>query len=408
MQRLNTEFVRSQFPAFSQPELSARSFFENAGGSYTCTQVQDRLKRFYSSRKMQPSAFYAPADAGMAEMDEAQRRLARMLNVAHDELVFGPSTSMNVYVLAQAFAQWLQPGDAIIVTDQDHEANSGPWRRLAAQGVEVREWQMNRETGLLDTEGLVPLLDDKVRLLAFPHVSNIIGAINDVVSITQTAQQAGAYVVIDGVSYAPHGFPDIGAIGADVYLFSAYKTFGPHQGIMAIKRGLGLELPNQGHYFNHDHLDMRFAPAGPDHAQVAASAGIADYVDAIYVHHLNADDCPRGRTKFVHDLFRGAEVALMEPLLDFLSGQKGIRLLGPRSALERAPTLAADTDEDPTTLAIELAKRGVLAGAGDFYAVRPLKALGIDPKRGVLRMSFLHYTNEEDVARLIRALDEIL
>ena len=129
--QLDLDFVRGQFPAFSQSALQEQAFFEHAGGSYTCRHVIDRLTRFYRERKVQPYAPYAVSMIAGEEMDEARQRLAAMLNVETDEVSFGPSTTQNTYVLAQAFGQMLKPGDAIIVTNQDHEANSGPWRRLA-------------------------------------------------------------------------------------------------------------------------------------------------------------------------------------------------------------------------------------------------------------------------------------
>ncbi len=195
------------------PRWHGQAFFENAGGSYTCAPVIDRLTRFYRERKVQPYAPYDASRLGGEEMDEARRRLAAMLGVATDELSFGPSTTQNTYVLAQAFRQMLQPGDAIVVTNQDHEANSGPWRRLADTGTEVREWQIDPETGHLDAAGLEALLDDKVRLVCFPHCSNVVGEINDVAGIMARVHAAGAVACVDGVSYAPHGLPDVGALG---------------------------------------------------------------------------------------------------------------------------------------------------------------------------------------------------
>lgn len=173
MPDLDIDFVRAQFPAFFEPGLEGQAFFENAGGSYACGQVIDRLTRFYRSRKVQPYADYPAAQAGGAEMDEARSRLAALLGVETDELHFGPSTSQNTYVLAQAFRALLKPGDAIVVTDQDHEANSGVWRRLAGDGVELREWRVDPDTGHLDPDRLADLLDDRVRLVCFPHCSNI-------------------------------------------------------------------------------------------------------------------------------------------------------------------------------------------------------------------------------------------
>ena len=191
---LDLDFVRAQFPAFAQPSLQGQAFFENAGGSYPCGQVIDRLTRFYIERKVQPYASFTASQLAGQEMDEARRRLAAMLNVETEELSFGPSTTQNTYVLAQAFAQMLRPGDAIVVTNQDHEANSGPWRRLADRGVEIREWKLDPETGHLDVAKLKALLDDKVKLVCFPHCSNIVAEINPVAEIAALAHDAGAYV----------------------------------------------------------------------------------------------------------------------------------------------------------------------------------------------------------------------
>jgi selenocysteine lyase/cysteine desulfurase len=405
---LDIEWVRAQFPAFAEPSLQGQAFFENAGGSYACGPVIDRLTRFYRSRKVQPYAPYEASRLAGEEMDEARARLAAMLGVETDALSFGPSTTQNTYVLAQAFRQWMKPGEAIVVTNQDHEANTGPWRRLAADGIEIREWKIDPETGHLDPADLEALLDEKVRLVCFPHCSNVVGEINDVAAICAMARAAGAVTCVDGVSYAPHGFPNVGGLGADIYLFSAYKTYGPHQGIMVIRRALGEALPNQGHYFNAGTLYKRFTPAGPDHAQVAACAGIADYWDALYAHHIGGEAAPAARAEAVHDLMRGHEVKLLQPLLDFVSARNSVRLLGPAQAAGRAPTVALALQGPAEPAAAKLAENGIMAGGSDFYAVRALQGQGVDPAQGVLRLSFVHYTTAEEVDRLIAALDQHL
>ena len=403
---MDTKWVRSQFPAFDVAALQGQAFFENAGGSYTCRQVVDRLHRFYTERKVQPYAPYDASRLGGEEMDEARRRLAEMLGVATDEVSFGPSTTQNTYVLANAVRRWLKPGQSIIVTNQDHEANSGPWRRLAEEGITVREWQIDPETGLLDPADLENMLDDDTKLVVFPHCSNVIGAINDVAAITAIAHGAGARVCVDGVSYAPHGFADVGAMGCDVYLFSAYKTYGPHQGIMVIRDAFGRELPNQGHYFNADTLYYRFTPAGPDHAQVAASAGMADYMDDFSTHHGGGTGVAAARLS--HDLMRAHEVDLLQPLLDYVSAKNSVRLIGPAVAEQRAPTVAMALNGSAEHAARDLAPLGIMAGGGDFYAVRPLSAMGVDMDKGVLRVSFVHYTEKSEVDALISALDQVL
>ena len=409
MTSLDLDFVRAQFPAFSEPSLAGWAFFENAGGSYACAPVIERLNRFYRQHKVQPYAPYPASAKGGAMMDESYERLAGYLNVGADEISFGPSTSQNTYVLAQAVRGLLREGDEIIVTNQDHEANSGAWRRLEASGIVIREWRVDTETGRLDVSDLDRLLGDRTRLVAFPHCSNIVAHLNPVTEICAKARAAGAWTVVDGVSYAGHGFPDLGALGADIYLFSLYKTFGPHQGLMAVRREVRDRLPNQGHFFNEGEIRKKLVPAGPDHAQVAAAAGIVDYFDAVDAHHFGDDgaDAPtRGRR--LHDLFRGHETALLQPLLDYLAGRNDVRVLGPTDADSRAATVAVQLPGDPEATAAALVEHKIMCWSGHFYAHRLVEALGLDPETGALRLSFVHYTARDEVDRLIAALDAVL
>ena len=333
---------------------------------------------------------------------------AGMLEIEAEDLSFGPSTTQNTYVLAQAFRNMLGVGDTIIVTNQDHEANSGPWRRLADDGINIREWRIDPQTGQLSLKQLQDLLDSKVRLVCFSHCSNIVGEINSVAEICQLAREAGAWTCVDGVSYAPHGLPNIGELGADIYLFSAYKTYGPHQGIMYIERELSERLPNQGHFFNSRTRRLRFTPAGPDHAQIAACAGIADYIDALHKHHFRSDSTISEKARLVHDLMRQREKTLLAPLLSYLSSKNSIRLIGPDKVDDKAPTISVATEKPAMHLAEELDGLGIMAGGGNFYGVRCLEGLGIDPDHGVLRLSFVHYTSQQEIDSLIDALEKVL
>ena len=158
----------------------------------------------------------------------------------------------------------------MIVTNQDHEANTGAIRRAAERvGCTIKEWRIDPDTGLLDIADFEAMLSERTGLVTVPHASNIVGSENDVTRITQLAHAVGARVIVDGVSFAPHSLPDVAAIGADVYLFSLYKTYSVHQGLMVVRAGLMAELPNQSHFFNDNVTDKRLNPAGPDHAQVA-------------------------------------------------------------------------------------------------------------------------------------------
>ncbi|MEM9138832.1 MAG: aminotransferase class V-fold PLP-dependent enzyme [Pseudomonadota bacterium] len=394
----DTEWVRAQFPAFTASNLTGWAFFENAGGSYPCIQVIDRLDDIYRTKKTQPYwAFPGSSDLGDM-MDESRARLAAVMGVEHDEIHFGPSTSQNTYVLAQAVRMGMPKGD-IIVTDQDHEANSGVWRRLGDEGFTIREWRIDPDTGHLDPEVLDYLLSDRTRVVCIPHASNIVAEINPIAEIAAKVRDAGAISIVDGVSYAPHGIPDVAAMGADVYMFSAYKTHGPHQGVMTVRRAAAERLEPQSHYFNRDLPKTWFTPAGPDHAQIGALAGMVDYAEALSERHGGQS---------AHDLMRAQEIALMAPLMDWLRGRNDVRLLGPSDPERRAPTVSLVHQRPGGELAEALAEHKIMAGGGSFYSDRCVAAQGVDTDHGVLRVSFLHYTSEDEIEQLIGALDRVL
>ncbi len=407
MTTLDVSFVRDQFPAFSEPSLEGWRFFENAGGSYACGRVIDRLHRYYRETKVQPYGEAGPSRRAGEEMDLARRRWAEYLNVTPDEIQFGPSTSQNTYVLAQAFRAGWSEGDELVVTNQDHEANIGAWRRLDRTGIVVKEWSANPESGELDPEDLAALLGPKTRLVACCHASNVVASPNPIPRIAKMVHDAGAKLVVDGVAYAPHALPDLATLGADVYLFSLYKVYGPHQGLLFVQRETGSQLANQSHYFNDRETAKRLIPAGPDHAQVSAANGVIDYLDAIDAHHFSTSAAPSERRARVSSLMRAAERERVAPLLDFLKDRK-VRVLGPTDPDHRLPTVAIDPDQSPVAVSEALAENKVMAGASDFYAPRIIEAMGVDSKRGVLRLSFVHYTTEDDVRALIDALDRVL
>jgi len=410
MTTLDFNFVRSQFPAFSEPSLEGFAHFENAGGSFACGQMIDSLHRYYRETKVQPCYGFEPSHSAGKQMDRARQRMAAWLNVETDEVHFGPSTSQNTYVVAQALRQHLKPGDEIIVTNQDHEANVGVWRRLEADGMVIREWQVNPESAELDPAGLDNLLNDRTRVVAFTHCSNIVGSMHPVREWTDKIHAAGALAIVDGVSYAGHGLPDVDALGADIYLFSLYKVYGPHLGVMVMRKAVNEQLPYQGHFFNEDHPTDRFTPAGPDHAQIASVNGVIDYFEAVYSHHFGDSEAAQTqKTSRVRALFQHTERRNLQVLLDFLAHRKSVRLIGKAVTKNRAPTVSFTVkDRDPADIAAQLAEQKIGIGNGNCYAYRLMGALGIPPDQGVVRTSFVHYTREEEVSRLIGVLDKIL
>ncbi len=412
MPTLDIDFVRAQFPGLSHPESAGWAHLENAGGSYVPSHVIDLIQHFFTATKVQPYWDFPASAMGGEAMDLAKRRLPATFNADPDEVHFGPSTTQNTYVLAHAFGSAMSPGDEVIVTNQDHEANIGAWRRLAQLGITVKEWQVDPATGLLDISGLGGLLSERTQLVAVTHASNVAATINPISAISEAVHAVGAKLVVDGVSFAPHAAVDVAALGCDVYLYSAYKTFGPHVGMMYVAREHLVDIANQGHYFNEDVLNYRLVPAGADHAEVAATAGVMAYYDAVHAHHFAeapADDVRLVADVF--DLFGAHEQALMTPLVTFLNGRDGLHLVGSRSAqhADRAPTLAFWSDRASSAAIYRaLIEAGVSCGHGHFYALRLLGALGLDPDDGVVRLSMVHYNTHEDVARALEVLDSIV
>ena len=369
---LDLDFVRSQFPAFREPSLAGFAHFENAGGSYACGQTIDWLDRYYRQTKVQPYyAFAASAKAG-EQMDASRERMAAWLNVGKDEIHFGPSTSQNTFVLAQALRRYLKPGDEIIVTNQDHEANVGAYNRLAEDGFTVREWKVDPKTADLNRKDLEALLGPRTKLVAFTHCSNVVGSINAVREFADLAHRAGAWAFVDGVAFSPHGMPDLRELGVDAYYFSLYKVYGPHLGTLFLRREVNAALPNQGHFFNDGKPGARFTPAGPDHAQIAAVNGVMDYMDAVADRHGMKGKAAPARAAAVRDLFRAHETELLQPLLDFLSKHPKIRLIGRTRAAERAPTVAFTVEgKSSSEVAGLLAESKLGVGVGKFLRLSP-------------------------------------
>lgn len=417
MKPFDPAIARAQFEAFSHPETGRWVMAENAGGSYAPRQVTDKLHRFMTATKVQPYwAFDMSAEVGR-EMDRSQGLLAAALNAETDEIMFGPSTSMNTYVLAHALRAELRTGDEVIVTNQDHEANVGAWRRLADgnSGIVVREWGVDPETGRLDIRKLTNLINDRTKLVCVTQCSNVVAEINDVPAIAKIVHAAGARLAVDAVSYAPHMLADVKALGVDFYYFSLYKVYGPHQGLLYVKREHLERMANQGHFFNAKLLGKRLTPAGPQHGEIACAGGIVDYLEHLAGAHLAPGE-PAGATVHarIHGVLDAAhrhECALANRVLDLLR-TKGARILGPARAEphKRAATIAFTSKRTaPEAIMTGLAKAKVACGGGGhFYARRVVEAMGIDPESGVARISLVHYNNDSDVDRILNALDPLL
>mgnify|MGYP001200597382 FL=1 len=408
--KLDIDYVRSQFPAFKDPLSKDWSFFENAGGSYVPKNVIDKLTEFMTATKVQPYAEYPMSKIAGENMDMATELFAKMINAKNNEILIGGSTSINLYVLSNALKKYINPGDEIIVTNQDHEANIGAWRRLEKHGAKIKEWGLNPKTGELEIDSLKKLLNKKTKILAVTHCSNIVGSINDLKSITKLAHEYDVFVIGDGVSYAPHGLPDVKELDVDFYAFSLYKTYGPHLGLLYGKKSILKRLPNQNHEFLDGDVPYTLNPGGPNHEELSCLIGISEYFENLYNHHFETKEVSIiKKIKKINELITEHEEKIGNLLLDFYNSEKKIKLIGRKKIInkDRAPTFAFTVEgKKSKEVSDALTKHHIALRNDNFYAWRCLNALGIDTNDGVVRSSMVHYNTTEDVNNLINAFQK--
>lgn len=422
--KLDVAWAREQFAAFQTPSLHQVIMCDAAGGSYVAKATVERLGNYLTEHKFQSYAHHLAGRASAQLMKDSHDQLAALLNVNSEEIHFGTSTTANASVLAGAMRGGslaaggiLGVGDEIVVTNADHEANIGPWRRLATTGVVVREWRA-RAAGSLDLAELDLILTagrGRVKMLAVTHVSNVIGVVNDLKAIVDLCHSKGCLVVADGVAAVPHSVPDLKAIDVDAYLFSLYKTWGPHLGLMYVKSSLTRLLAPMCHFFNEGITSKVLTPAGPDHAHIAAARGMCDYIDGMFAHHFPSHKdktSPLEKIQAVNALMRESEIALMRPLLRHLQLRKDyVRILGPPfdpdgDLSSRCPTISlVPLKVSPLAAATALGDRGVACGIGHFYAHRLVHSMGLTE---VVRISFLHYNTQDEIKHICTSLDVAL
>lgn len=395
---LDTTFARSRFPALSDDFV----LMDNAGGSVPLGAVVDRVAEYMRTIMVQLGATYRHSELAGAAVAAGKQAAAELVNADADEIVLGSSSTANAQVLARALRPGFATGDEVIVTDLDHETNIGPWRKLEATGIRVREWPVCRDSLTLRIEDLEPLLNDRTRLVAFTHCSNIVGTIHDASAIVRRVHEAGALACVDGVAFAPHRRVDVRALDADFYLLSLYKVYGPHLGLMFAKREHQAAMTSQNHFFiGPEEGSYRWEPGNVNHELTAALPAIPEYLRELG---------EAGTIESAFDAITEQETSLAAPLLDFLRDHAGVRVIGTdRAGPNRAPTISfvvagRDSSEIPTSLDAE----DIAIRYGHFYAYRLIEKLGLHDVNGVVRVSMVHYNTAEEVGRLIRALDRAL
>ena len=408
---LDIDFVRSQFPSFDDTICKNWHFFENAGGSYVPKKVIEKMNKFLTTCKVQPYAEYEMSRIAGEEMDKAIKLFSQIINAKQNEILIGGSTSINLYVLSNALKAFVKPGDEIIVTNQDHEANISPWIRLKEIGANIKEWKINLDNAELEIEDLKKLITDNTKIIAVTHCSNIVGSVNNLKKICNIAHENDIFVIGDGVSYAPHGFPNVKDIDVDFYTFSLYKTYGPHLALLYGKEEILQKLPNQNHTFLEGQYPYTINPGGPNHEELASLVGIYEYFEDLYNHHYKDNKLSiLEKIKKVNKLISIHEENLGNHILEYLKNRKDLKLIGKSYIKDknRAPTFSFTSNKiSSKEISQILISKNIATRNDNFYAWRCLEALGINTNDGVVRLSLTHYNSDHDVKKLIEALDLI-
>jgi len=398
--------IRGQFPALAGTTV----FLENAGGSQVPQSVVDRMRDYMLGSYVQLGASYPLSVRASATVDEA-RSFVRLLFGGDDgEVVLGPSTSALLQMLSDCYARVLGPGREVVVARSGHEANVGPWVRLERVGVKVRWWEVAPESYDSPIEALARLLSDRTALVAFPHVSNLLGGIADVAAITELAHATGARVVVDGVAYAPHRAMDVEAWGVDWYAFSTYKVYGPHMAALWGRREVmaGLEGPN--HFFvAADDVPYKLELGGVNHEGCAGLLGVRDYL-AFLAENVEPDRLDRLGIERAFEVMSACELPVQARLIEYLLSRPDVRIVGPAHAQEsRVGTVSfVHRSKRSREICDVVDRSGIAIRSGHMYAYRLCEALGLDPADGVVRVSLVHYNTAEEIDRLIDVLDDAL
>ncbi|MHC5212006.1 MAG: cysteine desulfurase-like protein [Planctomycetota bacterium] len=407
---VSVDAIRARFPALTSKTV----FLENAGGSQVPEVVADAIRDYMLTSYAQLGAGYPESDRADAVVDEAHRFVNLFMNGAGGEVILGPSTSQLMAMLAGCYAAILKPGDEVVVTETGHEANVGPWLALAERGITVRTWRLDPHGLECPLEALDELLNERTRIVAVVHVSNLLGQIVDLRPVADRVHAAcPAKLVVDGVAYAPHRAIDVAAWDVDYYAYSTYKVYGPHMAALWGRREALAELTGPNHFFiKRDEWPYKFELGGVDHEGCAGLLALGEYLRFL-AGLADGSEPPAADRAAVESAFavmESCERPLQRRLLSFLGDRPGVRVIGPaRDGPDRVGTISFVHERLSSREVVAAAQaRGIGIRHGHMYAHRLCQALGLDLEDGVVRVSLVHYNNGREIERLIEALDGIL
>ncbi len=412
--------LRTEFPALQQ-RVGGRPliFMDGPGGTQVHGSVIDAMGRYFTEANSNAGGLFLYSQRTGETEKSAREALSDLLNASRpEEIVFGPNMTSLTFNLSRAIGRTLSPGDEIVVTHLDHDANIAPWRALEERGIVIRHADFDPTDCTLDMGGLEKAITARTKLVAMGYASNAVGTINDVAQAASLAHAAGAWLYVDAVHYAPHGPIDVQALDCDLLVCSVYKFFGPHVGALYGRFHLLESLPAYKVRPAHDEPPHKFETGTLSFEAMAGATAAVDYLASVG-HRYGSELAARysgfkGRRldlKTGMEAIRVYETALCRRLLTGMQEIPGLRIYGitdPMRLDQRVPTLSFTLEGvSPQEIARRLNKANIFAWDGNFYALAVTERLGLEDRGGLLRVGLVHYNTAEEVDLLLGVLADM-
>jgi len=404
--------VRSQFPSLSQTVAAQPAvFLDGPGGTQVPQRVIDAISDYLQNSNANTHGAYATSQRTDSVIAGARAAMADFFGCDEDEVVFGPNMTTLTFAVSRSIGRELGPGDEILLTHLDHDANVSPWRALEERGVTIRFAEINEDDCTLNLADLAQKITSGTRVVAVGYASNAVGTINDVKEIVRLAHQSGALAYIDAVHYAPHGPIDVRALDCDFLVCSSYKFFGPHMGILYGKREHLQRLQPYKVRANTNAIPHRWEWGTLNHECFAGIATCVDYL-ADLGRQVDPSASPRRAALLgAYGAIQQHEHGLAEALISGLLIIPRLTFYGIRDVgklAQRCPTVAVRiAGHTPLELATKLGERGFFTWDGNYYALNLTERLDVEKDGGFLRIGLAHYNTAEEVQRFLSALREI-
>jgi cysteine desulfurase family protein (TIGR01976 family) len=414
---LDLHYIRAQFPSLAQTVNGHPAvFLDGPGGTQVPQRVIDAISDYLRRDNANSGGAYATSRRTDAVIADARAAMADFLHCGSDEVVFGPNMTTLTFAMSRAVGRDLSPGDEILVTRLDHDANVSPWLALEEKGVTIRWAEIHEADCTLDLADLASKINQKTKLVAVGYASNAVGTINPVKEIIRLAHAAGALAWVDAVHYAPHGLIDVADLDCDFLVCSTYKFFGPHMGVLFGKREHLQRLRPYKVRPLSNAIPLRWEWGTLNHECIAGITACVDYLADLGRRVEPQAATRRAAIVAAFESIHRHEHALMRRLITGVAEIPQLKIYGiidPSCFAWRCPTLALrminqTADQTPLRLATKLGERGFFTWDGNYYALNLSERLDVEKTGGFLRIGLAHYNTEEEVDRLLAALREIV